>query len=837
MMVLITLTILSLLGISLMSLATVSYRLMKTDSRVKSAQYLAESGLDQAFEIMSNEVKDAIELAKGKVFTGDLEPEDIPDGVVLKIGEDWVDEELEDMDRVELFIYCQRELEKLGTEDSPYLEGEDGTGAIIESELDEKINEWFQEAYRKDMDNGSMTTKLTDSVPGETYYRNLHDSGQKPVITILSSTPFGGGDTYSIRLSSNYIFEGVPRTLETTFSINVPDYNQRYTVENITESYLVKNTLFSKALLAEKNIYVLGNDVTINGDVYAYGEDDAASNKGILAGNGPINVGGSINVNSNTSAANELNLTINGKVITGGDIKTNDDYSNITINGDTYCENMTIPPTTVENRIAVGQDESPGYVHTLEALRLEGDNAEIDIKGKYFGFSAGVDEDVNRSRIVINSLDLGAGPADSSISISGESKSVEDKFPTTQTDPAVYSKPSGSVIAGTSFVGLSPIDGEKVFYQTGESISYIDNYTAYSKHLRASDQPSGPFPTGEPGYEPEYEESNIIWGALSDIHDIALGFISNDLDNSGPTQYFSDAYDEHGNSLPYSEYEDDAGDDYRLYKGLPYKRNYFIYAYRQDLFKHDNGIHFEGLEGIKNIAYSAGAYIDEGVVKHQKNDDSIINLLSKFENEFKYYVNKIADPQIPNYLNTSQNLDTVTRVGDFFDFTGTVTNIFDSKEIYYKNSDPSKRLEIIGPGASALGLSNCDSRQISTSANTNYGEDNPLKGIIVTKGDVFISGEVYFKGTIITSGNIYIIDNNPKIITNDYDESTTAKNFIVKRVYDDIRTPAQQIGDLFSQTGTIMLNLSTSKVERIVDSSSYINFQEIIKISNWKRGS
>ena len=66
-MVLIVFSILSILGVTLLSLAVFNFKMKTVDRKVKAAFYLSEAGLDEAYGVVVNGVKNAIESGYANV--------------------------------------------------------------------------------------------------------------------------------------------------------------------------------------------------------------------------------------------------------------------------------------------------------------------------------------------------------------------------------------------------------------------------------------------------------------------------------------------------------------------------------------------------------------------------------------------------------------------------------------------------------------------------------------------------------------------------------------------------------------------------------------------------
>ncbi|HYF75407.1 MAG TPA: pilus assembly PilX N-terminal domain-containing protein, partial [Candidatus Nitrosocosmicus sp.] len=425
--VLIAITVLSLLGVSLMSLALSGFKVKLSERDAKESQYLSESGLDQSFILASNVVKSAIEAGKAEIdaFINNKEPS------------------AEEEDSLEKFIGTQRENEIKGIEDSPYIDGTNGKGPVNEEELKKKINEKFKKRYKDYVDEN-----LTDTLEDDKNYKKMYEDGSKPEISWDEDRYVNfeyGGDISVITLVSKYkLTDGtneITKEIAVDFRIEAPDYDQEYTVETVSE---VNSPLFDKVLAADGNIIVKGTGVSIKGDVFAGGDSSDDDSFGLTLGEAGTNTQGS--------------LSVDGRIFTGGDIRINSNNSSLEAYGDIYCSNIRFRDVT-SGSVKVGSAARRFNLHTLNGIILDGSRSTVDIHGKYYGFSRGMDADVSRSTILIN--DQYPDVSGTHINITGE-ETPNDKF------PDGTGKPLGNVIAGSNFVPLGLTrapDAEGRYYQ------------------------------------------------------------------------------------------------------------------------------------------------------------------------------------------------------------------------------------------------------------------------------------------------------------------------------------------------------------------------------------
>lgn len=182
-MVLIVLTILSLSGISILSISTINFKMKALDDKAKKTFYLAEAGLEEVYAMIAKEVEQAID-----------------------IGNHQIEEKLDSYDQ----------------EDPP-------------------IQIWFQEGY-KEYINHHLTNKIVYNDYGTLDPILNH---RKPVIEKLNEKPFyNGNDIYEVIFQSTYRYENVMKQLSAKFKIYIPDYHEMKSIrdtviQSIEMDYLI----------------------------------------------------------------------------------------------------------------------------------------------------------------------------------------------------------------------------------------------------------------------------------------------------------------------------------------------------------------------------------------------------------------------------------------------------------------------------------------------------------------------------------------------------------------------------------------------------------------------
>ncbi|CAH2214668.1 pilus assembly PilX N-terminal domain-containing protein [Tepidibacter aestuarii] len=326
-MVLMSLSVLSILGTAILSASVMNLKMKKIDMKSKQSFYIAESGLEEAYVVIEEVVEEAIDKGKKKV-----------------------EDELE-----------KRQSENLN---------EDGS-VKDEDKLKEEMKNWFEEGYTeyineniiKDLEHYSYIDDITVKIK------------DKDSITEFSKS----NDEFEFVLESTSQKDKIEKKVESKFLIDIPEYDISYSNKKIET--LKENALWTKALLSDKDIIVEGKNVKVKGNIYAYG-DEINSNiksKGIIVGYdgnlGSLNVDGRIVtgaylqtgedkstievINNGEVFCNSLsipngnigsNINIKGDVNTYDDIELNGKDANIKIDGSYYGFNDGRNESTVHDK-------------------------------------------------------------------------------------------------------------------------------------------------------------------------------------------------------------------------------------------------------------------------------------------------------------------------------------------------------------------------------------------------------------------------------------------------------------------------------------------------------
>ncbi len=733
-LVLVTLSILSMLGAAIISLSLINFKMKVVDNNVKTSFYLAEAGLHEAYAVIGKSIETGIDEGNSKVET-----------------------------ELATFIQNERILEQTDPidEESEYILGTDGYGEIDEEKIMLKIEEWFKEGYSKyindnleDTLNNKVLSKADENISDEIAEINIIGSVTEYDIT-------GGQENYIVTLKSDFEDRNVEKQMQATFTIKIPSYNAPYYVTN-NVIQMPTNVLWKKAITSEKDIIIRGNNVSIKGDVYAYGTKPGDSLAlrdygGIIAGDKSLNQSGKI--------------TVEGSVVTSSYVHTNYNDSSIDIEGDVFANSLIIQEDTNRCNIIV-----EGTVNTRDDVEINGEEGTIDIEGSYYGFSDGSTVSAshdNSSSIVINSPDIGDSGG-SKLKITGVQTS-DEQIDNPDIGNDLYT--GGVFIGGTVYIDVT--GGP---YQTGESVSIKGNYKAYGEYL-----------------DDDLSLYNSNGGPRDDVFDP-----TNTIMDSYPPLVLVDGLNVIEKSKYFNYYDEDYGSD--SVKKLK--------------------LGGAGIE-IDNLLFSTGATIRGGTVNESKALLDSSDIINKKANDFNYMVNKMGDNKYGNpqgLMNTNRVCINNGSGNGRFKFSDSVnsypneTDVNNRRELLYINNDDDKDLAIIGtPDIEAP-------KSISKETTITLNDEN-LMGIIITKGDIYISGKINYRGIIVTEGNIYFEDDNPKNITHDMD-------YILKKIAKlDGTDGSINLKDEFANNNTNELQSVLYESSAGVDDiNTYIKYDDIIDI-------
>ncbi len=446
-LVIVVIVILSTLGLAILSLSVANFRLSLVDKKTTLSFYMAESGLEQAYEIILTNVKQAVAEAKAVVNSN-----------------------------VEAFIAAERtHMETETTYDSEYIVGDDPAGPIDIDKLKEKLRtdaSWladFQDRYKQ-----YLSDNLVRALEDDSNYKviDVSVSNEIPEIDVVNpSDPlFTGNNTRVLKLTSLYnkeeYLEGkkISEKVEMNFNIKVPSEIPDTIYVNTAATTIENNPIYDNAFVCSKLNLVFegGTKVRIDGDCYAYGAMKASD---------PNNLheygGFTINKNNN-------NIIVNGDVSTyhvvqhKGKVGYESQYSNLTINGNVFTNNLLInkglDKKTIQDTITVNGD-----VYTSHDLIMYGDSSTFDINGNWYGTTA--DSEIDNSQATGTCvIDIDA------THLNATEKAVETEFRRKQFDKDFIKKHILVNEDASGYLSMAVPETIQVNTTTGGSITYDYSY-------------------------------------------------------------------------------------------------------------------------------------------------------------------------------------------------------------------------------------------------------------------------------------------------------------------------------------------------------------------------
>ncbi|WP_050607778.1 hypothetical protein [Clostridium niameyense] len=671
MIVLVSISILIILGVSLLSLTVSSYNKRFSESLEKRNQYFSEAGLDIAYGIIGKTIENAIEHGNKSALSY---------------------------------------MEKL--DDEKYPKKEDGT--VDEVKLKSMQNNIFKREYKGYIknnikDNIELGIKI-DGIRKNPYIKNKHGNTPKVKLENEKQCKHEGfqkikvknkeREALSLNLKSTYKDKS-EKILKVTYNVLVPNYGEIYSVESKKVEVPIK-PVWTKAICADGNLKAKGK-LNIDGDIYIKGRDK----------DGGINIEGA-------------NCNFKGDIVTPGVFKFKSPNNIVNVNedknngGNIYAANVLLDKEASNSKLQVKK-----AVYTNNDLVFNALKSHVNIENGFYGLN-----DINKSSdikeeekskvsssILVNTEDLGEKNG-SEINIGNE-----------------------LLLMGTAYIKTKPA------YQTGESVAVKGNYKVYCYPVQ-----QGKYELDEEGNirrdnngEPilrkrPLNEDNVIFEYRDPLILVTKFKNGEELTWQDKSDYFalsatksSEKLKKNGISLPKNKTTIGSGvSDGKFYTG-----NYSV-----------------DLE--EDIRKRAGNY---AIMAYAMGDATGLSIRSS-----------TIDKE--NFQNSSwhiyENGKLLRTVSTEVDFSKIKYKNVNKNSVIYLNGDESKQLTLIGEGGDRQG--NSDFIDVSNKEN---------KGIIVTKGNVYLSGKINFRGTVISLGDIIILDDGEKniIYDKDYIKKIVAKNY------------------------------------------------------------
>lgn len=776
----IVISVISILGVAILSLAVMNYKARVFDKQQKANFYLAESGTEETYAKLIDIMNAAIDLGNQCI-------QDFSSNSFSDTYREYFDAEQFELYKFGFAAFLEGEKSKvLRGEISSYI---DENLAVKDQAVQELFDSMFKAVYKG---------YANENIPGAldiSTYKSIPDLNRFELVSNLK--PFvlseaEGSDTYDIDITSitynqdkdtEDLSKYKSKEINIKLQLKVPSYGDNYSSVRKAAS-INENPLWSKALAADKAIIVRGNaaDVSVNGDVYAYG----VKPEGYEAGKNPLNYSGII-LDSEGTVSDKSRLVINGNAVTDSYIMPTSSNSLINIKGSVFCNSLAIPETVSSAVIEVTGNEG---VYAADDIELNGTRSAINIEGSFYGFEDGETGHDKSSSIVINSSDIDLAEG-SKLKISGE----------------VF-------LAGTVYINTdSPVPEEKG-YQTGDSVAIrksgnidnpdLSNYMSYSEDYALRDEEG----------KMEEEDKKFLKESIEFLNYPPLYLAYN----------FLQLADQQGESF---------------FKARTRSRYaYLFYKYKDEasITNPDFKLNLDQSDNIdidySKVIYSLGNIVSKGTMYQQRliSDPLYDNYRYNYKNRYNFYVNKLATvyKHAPNagYDDVKLGIEDYVSFANFDNLDQTVQKY---KELVFVHDD-GKPLLIRGRMGDIPAA-------LTGEAGTDYyikdlGIDNELKGIVVTKGDVYVTGEVNYYGTLITTGNIYILDGNKKTFNNSY----SVQQYLWNKIYNTNISATETLYSLFKNSSLYPDMTGEVTVSSTADTiSTYKKYDDILTIVEWKK--
>lgn len=267
-------------------------------------------------------------------------------------------------------------------------------------------------------------------------------------------------------------------------------------------------------------------------------------------------------------------------------------------------------------------------------------------------------------------------------------------------------EPGGILIGGTSYMDFNQYDS----YQTGESLSLGGNYLAYMPQ---------------------------VVDRIKDQVKVTLD-MQFDITSDSYREYVYSIDDETELTMPMLEEYTMMGIQQKVTAKM--KGEFLKEAFDTSAFNVQVGWNQQDETGVSlsNVKYATGAYMTQGTVKNDKKAFlSYAQIMDKLRDDYRM---RTAPIDMVDSYEHSEDIEVLT-----------------ADSLVYVNAD-DEPIALIGDGGSLP--------QVVAKA---YNIGNSIKGILITAGDIYLSGNFFYQGIIATSGDIYIMDDKEKTIKLDQD--------------------------------------------------------------------
>ncbi|KZL93403.1 hypothetical protein [Clostridium magnum] len=753
--VVVTFAVIATFGFSILSLTLVSYKKRFVETTEKRNQYFSESGLDIAYGIIGNIVDEGIKEGNTAVdvYMNTLNGED---GILQQ--------EKEKLKNGEIPAYPRPN----NNTKSLYIE-DDGV-TVNEGYVKEQQNITFKQAYMDYVENNikdnwnSEDNNLTRTIPMKDEDYSSTNIVNKPSVKIYNKddenrpveVEFKDINNYrntnkrqsvlALYLKSNFTDQNVKKIINVGYDILTPDYNAIYYTSTNNFKLPIISVWNNKAICIDGDLKI-GGTFNVTGDIYVKGTDTDD---------------GGININNSNSV-----VTLTGNASTSQNFKISKPNNTVTVNGsgNVYASNVEIAEGADSSNLTVQNS-----VYTNNDLALNATTSHIDI-ANFYGindiskFQSIIQTKVS-SCIRVNSEDLGSG---SSIKISNDAILMGTAYIKISDD---------STLTETTHINTD--DNSKSFYQTGESVAVKGNYRAYTEGLTSEEAARQDQYYGGDKNKPKQslKEDNVVFDYLDPLRLVTRfrDTDNTDLNWQDKSDYFSIYVDEHKN---------DTNNELNLGDGITLP----MAADLQPGERADKNIIHTGAIIANGNVYNGNYYGDnDGKVADKQN--SFASMVYEM-GDVKDLANVYAQGKVKKAVYSSDpEVENQVDFGEISNTPGDEVTKNSNNDIIYLNNDNSKDCVIVGK----------DATNIPSGTQIKLDDNGVGRGIIITKGNVYLCGSINFTGVIIAAGNVEVKDSSRKefVNNNSYIQKLIAYNY------------EQYFKDVFTGTPETTQNIETN---------------------------
>lgn len=460
--------VISLLGTSVLGVTMMNYKVKKTNTEIKEAFYMAESGLDhsyaKAYELVSEAVQHANKEAENFIALFSYDNPDLDSLMTL-------------------YPLC---IEK--DEEDPELIGMNYK--FIEKEIQKQAEKEFRRYYEEYLTTFNYDNKGNDDI--KTAVATPAESN--PAVTVSGNyewTAVHGDDKEKMTLSINSEYKNKKNIYKTTtvnLIVYTPEYNEPYIVE--TEVIPV-NPFWKKLIVAENLTIMDNNSISFDGDVFI-------NQNVILHGNGNVDFEKDLAVKEDVDIRSSK--TINTKNVYTG---------NILLNG------------TGAKFLSSGL-----AVYVRDDLEMNKNGTEVNIEGNYYGFSHGQSGHDKSSSIIINDKSIDKLRIGGKTVLHGSSYIRVNRDNINYFEDASYQTGESLSIVGNYRAYMSPLTDDDAKTESGASLKEDNIDFVDYNYLRLADS----FKNGKKlniydkadylyFYNEEYKDLDSLLGKI-DIRDV-----------------------------------------------------------------------------------------------------------------------------------------------------------------------------------------------------------------------------------------------------------------------------------------------------------------------------